>query len=285
MLLAKGLARSGHRVCILSRGYRRKIKRSPLVVSDGRSLVATVEEAGDEPYLLARRLPEVGVVVSSDRVGAARHAAGAFGPDIFLLDDGFQVRGVAKDVEIVTVDAGALESRQAPLPLGRLREGWGSIKPNHLAVVLLARRGSKPARKCVGRLRTDKVFYAAREDPTVVASDGSRVDSGAVGEVPVLVVSGIASPAGFEETCRQAGLDARVSVRADDHHWYDQDDVALLARLMAEYGCQRLVTTEKDAAKLPGRLLESAWVVRADVALEEPGAFWSELRKRLGEKG
>lgn len=283
MLIAKRLLDSGRQVCIISRGYRRKGKHSPQEVSDGKNLVADVEEVGDEPYLMARRLPGVCVVVGKDRAEAARHAIGAFGPDVFLLDDGFQARGVAKDVEVVTLDAAALRSRQTMLPIGRLREGWSSLKPQHIIVVLVGPGEAKPDARFLARLPGSQVFYASRGEPGLADSQGRPVGLERAREAGCLILSGVASPAGFEATCRLAGIDAKVSVRLDDHHWYSEADVARIIDTMASYGCTRIVTTEKDSVKLPGRLRDLSWTIRADVALDDPSAFWAELEHRLGE--
>jgi tetraacyldisaccharide 4'-kinase len=283
MLIAKRLLDSGRQVCIISRGYRRRGKHSPQEVSDGKALLADVEEAGDEPYLMARRLPGVCVVVGKDRAEAARHALGAFGPDVFLLDDGFQARGVTKDVEIVTLDAAALRSRQTMLPIGRLREGWSSLKIQHIIVVLVGPGEAKPDARFLARLPGSQVFYASRGEPGLFDSQGEPVDIERAREAGCLILSGVASPAGFEVTCKLAGIDARVSVRLDDHHWYSEADVARVINTMASYGCTRIVTTEKDSVKLPVRLRDLSWTIRADVGLEDPSAFWAELERRLGE--
>lgn len=285
MLVAGTLSAAGHRVCILSRGYRRKGTRSPLVASDGNTLAASVEEAGDEPYLLARRLPGVSVVVGADRASSARLALAEFDPGVFVLDDGFQVRHLRKDLEIVVVDRDAATSRQALLPLGRLREPWSAIRPGHLVVVTdnSADRAATPdAAERLCRLATRDVFRAHREFPAVIDGEDKRIEPGAAGRERCLVLCGIASPAGFGETCRRAGLDVRVSIWVDDHHWYSQDEVALVERKMSEYGCTRLVTTEKDIAKLPASIQSAAWTIRADVTLDRPESFWTLFRERLG---
>jgi tetraacyldisaccharide 4'-kinase len=283
MLIAEELTRSGRRVCIVSRGYRRKIKRSPLVASDGKSLLATVEEAGDEPYLMARRLPGVGVVVGRDRAEAIRHASGALAPHVVLLDDGFQARSVVKDVEVVTLDAAALTGRQAMLPVGRLREAWGSLKDRDVVVLLLAAGEAKPEAALQQRLPGRRVFCVRRKRIEVFDGTGKLRDRETVSRAGCVLVSGVASPAGFEAGCREAGIEAKVSLRYDDHHWYSAEDAARIRDALAAHGCARVVTTEKDWAKLPESIRDRALVARADVALEDPESFWAELGFRLGE--
>ena len=169
------------------------------------------------------------------------------------------------------------------LPAGRLREAWTAVKPDHIGVVLSGDPATAP--EVPKWFRAGKVFRAFREEPAILDPGGGPVDPGAAGDAAVVILSGIARPAGFEATCARAGLKAVASVRAPDHHWYDEDDVALMRGLMAQYGCERIVTTEKDLVKLPEALRERAWTVRSDVALAEPEAFWREIRARLRERG
>ncbi len=281
MLMAKGLAGWGRRVCIISRGYMRRSRHSPLQVSDGGRLMATVAEAGDEPYLMAKRLPGVCVVVAKDRVAAASVASGAFRPDVFLLDDGFQSRRIFKDVDVVTVDASSLRTRQAMLPLGRLREDWARIRPQHICVVLLEPGEPTPEATLLERLPTKTVFYATYEEAVVLDAGGNRIGIETVRRDKVLILSGIASPARFENTCSLAGIEAAASVRTDDHHWYTDRDARKILDLMEHHGCKRVITTEKDFYKLPAELRDVAWVVRADLKIGDPQAFWDEIKRRM----
>ncbi|HVP56567.1 MAG TPA: tetraacyldisaccharide 4'-kinase, partial [bacterium] len=269
MLVARWLLDSGRRVCIISRGYRRKSGRSPLVVSDGRSLLVGIAESGDEPYLMAERLPGVMVVVGRDRVEAAQHALRVFKPEVFVLDDGFQARKLAKDAEIVTLDSEAIRSRQAMLPVGRMREGWSALRRGHLVVVLLGANDPVPDASWLTRFTSGKVCWASRGEARIFDAEGKPVQPEMAKKAACLLVSGVAAPAGFERTCLLAGIDARASVRFDDHHWYDDGDAARISDMMAACGCTRLVTTEKDSPKLPGSLKSLAWIVRADVALKD----------------
>src|SRR5262244_514739 len=103
--VAKTLASSGKKVCILTRGYRRKNPRTQVVASDGQTILATPTEAGDEPFLLANNLlGSAAVICNADRVSAGRYAIEMFGTECFVLDDGFQHFRLARDLNIVTID-------------------------------------------------------------------------------------------------------------------------------------------------------------------------------------
>ena len=100
------IAAQGKKVCILTRGYGRKDPHLQVIVSDGYGVLASPSEAGDEPYLLATKLKGLAAVISSaDRIAAGQEAIKDFGTECFVLDDGFQHLRLARDLNIVTIDA------------------------------------------------------------------------------------------------------------------------------------------------------------------------------------
>ncbi len=96
--IARHLKQQGHKVAIISRGYKKKTKRYPLNA-------IRYEEMGDEPYMLYKNLGDIPVLVDSDRIRAARKAIKDYSADTVILDDAFQQWGIIKDLDIVTVDA------------------------------------------------------------------------------------------------------------------------------------------------------------------------------------
>jgi len=110
---------------VLSRGYARKSK-GPLLVSDGNSLLSTVADSGDEPFLIAKNFPGVPVFVSGDRVLGAKKLEAGFQPDVILLDDGFQHRRLHRDIDIVMVDKPEHQKTHM-LPWGDQREPASSL--------------------------------------------------------------------------------------------------------------------------------------------------------------
>jgi tetraacyldisaccharide 4'-kinase len=121
--IARAVAKEGRRPCILTRGYGRADARARVLVSDGQQILADALAGGDEPRLLAEILQGVAAVISdADRVGAARWAEENLGSNLFILDDGFQHLRVARDLDLVTVDATNPWGGGRLLPHGRLRE-------------------------------------------------------------------------------------------------------------------------------------------------------------------
>jgi tetraacyldisaccharide 4'-kinase len=121
--VARMVAQEGRRVCILTRGYGRADANRRVLVSDGERILADAREGGDEPFLLAEMLQGVAAVVSdADRVAAARYALENLESEVFILDDGFQHLRLARDLDLVTVDATNPWGGGNLLPRGRLRE-------------------------------------------------------------------------------------------------------------------------------------------------------------------
>ncbi len=124
--LADLLVREGRKVGILTRGYGRSSK-VPLTFT-GAGPLPSVEDAGDEPLLLARRCPQARLFVGADRVAAAYRARDEYGLDTVLLDDGFQHRRLARDEDIVVVDEAVGLGNGHMLPRGPLREPRSSLR-------------------------------------------------------------------------------------------------------------------------------------------------------------
>ena len=282
MLVARRLADSGRRACVISRGYRRRQNHSPVVVSDGRQVLATVEAAGDEPYMMAQRLRGIGVVVGADRAAAALRAKRRLNPDVLVLDDGFQCRSLVKHAEVVCLDWNSLSPGAAALPLGVLREGWSAVRLADLIVVVLNPEDPEPRESDLARLGPAKIFFAVRTRPAFLDGGWKPVGKEELGSRRSLLISGIARPEAFERGCEREGVNVVASVRFEDHHWYGQSDVEKVMALMERYACGHVVTTEKDFYKLPAELRNVASTLRMDLALGDEAAFWGALDDLAG---
>jgi tetraacyldisaccharide 4'-kinase len=228
ILLGELLKACGIRFDVLSRGYGRKT-RGVLLVDPG----GLPRDFGDEPLLIARRL-QAPVVVGEDRYEAGRFAESRFGPQIHLLDDGFQHRALARDFDIVLVTPD--DARDLLLPVGRLREPLRSLR------------------------RADAVVLTNGASPDLFPLAGKmvwRVRRGIVAqEVPArpVVFCGIARPQNFTLQLRAAGIDPAAEAFFRDHHAYTEKDVRDLLQLRQRSEAGGFVTTEKDAVNLGGYL-------------------------------
>ena len=276
--LAEALLQRGEHPAILSRGYgRRHAPPGATVVSDGAQLRGDLASSGDEPLMLARRLPRVPVVVADDRYLAGTLAERQLGATVHLLDDGFQHLKLARDVDLLLVDESDLA--EPVLPVGRLRE---PIENAAQADALLVTASSFDAAARVGAvLGVPRVVQVTRalmpprwlDSEAPVAIDGR-----------VLAMAGIARPSRFFHDLEAAGAMVAERMAFADHHPYTQRDVdRVIARARAA-GAAMVATTEKDAVRLGGLDWHGLPVVffplEARIMPEEPFMTWLVERLR-----
>lgn len=234
ILLGELLQARGVRFDVLSRGYGRQTHGVLLVEPGG-----LPRGFGDEPLLIARRL-QAPVVVGEDRYEAGRFAESRFGPQIHLLDDGFQHRRLGRDFDIVLVTPE--DARARLLPTGQLREPVQSLARAD-TVVLIGGASAEAfplAGKTVWRVRrgivTEDISQQVRSRPVVFC--------------------GIARPRNFLLQLRAAGVDPVAEAFFRDHHAYTEKDVRDLLQLRQRSDAEGFITTEKDAVNL-GPYLEA----------------------------
>lgn len=286
-LIARTLEEEGRRVVILSRGYgRRRGPDAVRVVSDGAQVLLSAAEAGDEPVLLARRLPGVPVVVGRDRGRAGAWALDRFGPDVLLLDDGFQHRRLRKDVEVVCLDARAPWGHGGLLPRGTLREPPAALSRADL-LVLTHSTSCRDLPAVVAEVRrwapSAPVAHAAYEAEAIedVAS-GAVLPLDVLARRAVLAFAGIAVPESFAGTLAEQGVVPRDFVAFPDHHPYDRADILRLAERARGVGAEVLLTTQKDAVRLPSLGGVPVWALRVRLRLhDESGVWWKILGAHL----
>ena len=248
------LSESGYRVAVLSRGYGRMGGPAPLLVSDGRGLLADAAASGDEPYLIARDNPSVAVAVGADRAKAARLLLEVTSPEIILLDDAFQHRRVARDIDLVLVDGRDPWGNGRMLPLGPLREPLAAVsRADGLVVTRAHDPGPAGLAQTLERFNPNLTVFRARIEPRAfVRPDGEEISASALKGLSAYVFSGIARPEGFENDLRELGLRVCGHRRFADHHRFRRRDIEEIRRGSREAGAEMLVTTEKDLVRISG---------------------------------
>jgi tetraacyldisaccharide 4'-kinase len=248
-LAVQTLTEMGHRSAVVSRGYRRQ-SRGVQVVADAASIRLDPEEAGDEPFLLARRLPGVPVVVGANRFQAARLAVRRFGVTAIVLDDGFQHRTLQKDLEVVMTRARQPWGNGRLLPGGPLREPLAALARAHLIVVAGAGSEAELAevRPAAAQHAPGVPVLAARYAP-VACWEADRMRARPLASLAgarLLAFAGIAAPDAFEATLAHLGVGSLELVPFADHHWYAPEDLKRLDERALALHADGLVTTEKD---------------------------------------
>jgi tetraacyldisaccharide 4'-kinase len=257
--LIQRLQARGCRVAAITRGHGGSLQ-GPVQVQEGRHSAA---EVGDEPLLLAAFAP---VFVGRDRAAACRLAE-AWGAEVILMDDGFQNPDVVKDLSLVVVDAAQGFGNGRCLPAGPLRE---PVATGLLRADLVLAIGDTAAQAALAARWPDMPcpVVQARLVPLRMGLDwhGSRV----------IAFAGIGNPAKFFATLRAEGAEVLRAVALDDHQPLTE---ALMRRLAleAELKGAQLVTTEKDAVRLPPAF--RAKVLTLPVRLDLPD--WTLIDKAL----
>lgn len=278
--IAALLAAAGERPALLSRGYaRRRRLDGVVVVRDWQAVRAIVDEAGDEPLMLARAVPEAAVLVSDDRYLAGRLAERLLGATVHVLDDGFQHLPLRRDADLLLLSERDLADPRT-LPGGRLREPLQAARAADAALVETPHPAA--ARQVADRLEIDRAFHFTRTIlPPRDAVSGQPVDVPA--SRPVVAVAGIARPRAFFDGLRRGGYTLAATAAFRDHCRYTAGDVARIARLAAEHGAAHVLTTEKDLVRLlPHAPLRcSLLAAPLQVDIEPAAAFRGWLEERL----
>jgi tetraacyldisaccharide 4'-kinase len=256
--IAGELAQAGNRVCILTRGYGRRSAGSRVIVSDGNEILADAARAGDEPLLLAERLKGLAAVISDgDRVSAARWAVEHFHSEVFVLDDGFQHLRVARDLNILTIDATNPWGNGRLLPAGVLRESRAELARADCIIITRADDPNSTAelvREITAKSK-DRPLFSSRMRlvglRSVPASVGQPLIAGAeIGASKIAAFCALGNPESFFSLLRRGGYELVHTQSFRDHHSYTQTDVDRVVRESIKRGAKVLLTTAKDEVKL-----------------------------------
>ena len=279
--IAKHLQREGIRIAILLRGYKRRAHEKVTIVSDGENVCASAMESGDEAYMMARHLSGVPVIVSKCRYLAGQVALERFKTDVLLLDDGFQHRQLARDVDILTIPAThPFGSPEKLLPTGTLREPPSALRRADLILLTHANTPHISARikKLVKPLAPNTPVLESVHQPThlyplgvgcqlpVVSYKTDLLNENRLTEnrLPVtdtydvkglkgkrvLAVCGIGNPDAFVATLMRCSVASVELLAFPDHYVYTEIDKQRIYTVFQEAGADLIVTTQKDEQKL-----------------------------------
>lgn len=250
LFLAKTLKAKGLSVAVLSRGYKRK-STGTLVVSDGSVLKSDLQNSGDEPFMLAKKIEEIPVIVDENRYRGGQFIYNEFNPDVIIMDDAFQHRRVFRDLDIVLINSN--HRRPKLLPYGLLREPLRNVK--RADAVIFTKANLTPPDESLIRSVSQKCSNTFRSEllpvKDLIGLDGSKKQLNEING-PVVAVSGVGDPDSFEVILEEAGLDYVHHFRHDDHADYSDTDLEAIREVFLSAEAQAIITTEKDLAKLAG---------------------------------
>ena len=249
VMLARWALRQGYRTAVLTRGYGGTYRNPVLEVSSGSGLCSDAGSAGDEPCLLAESLPGVPVIAGRKRYSAGLYAENKFGSGFFILDDGFQHRALARDMDLVLMDAVHPWGNGHLLPRGPLREPLENLE--RADAVVLTRAGSGDNAEAVRYVLRSMgmsvpVFLADHVPSCVVDHLGVEHPVHCLDGIKVAAFAGIGNPASFNRTLEKLGAEVVNFSSFPDHHIFTAQELDRLERGRRDSGAEWLVTTEKD---------------------------------------
>ncbi|MBI5641513.1 MAG: tetraacyldisaccharide 4'-kinase [Nitrospirae bacterium] len=285
--LAEEAQKRGFYPVVLTRGYKGRA-RGPCFVSRGEKPLLSADAAGDEPVLMAERLPGIPIVKGRNRYEAGLFAIEELGdklssPVLFILDDGFQHWGLYRDKDIVLVDSTDSSGNRRLLPFGSLREPLSAISRADLIVLTKTGKDSTDHNILMQRMieeiresnHSSPLFFADHVPLSCWNQAGLKNSIGWISGKKVFGFCGLGRPQSFRKTLVSAGAELVGFRSFMDHYRYHDSDIRKLSTEAAKAGAEWIVTTEKDIIKLkhidlPGNILI------IEIGFSIPDAFYEE---------
>ena len=278
--IAARLLAEGKSVAILTRGYGGKsVVRGP-----GKSQTSggsEISSTSDEVQLLSFRLGErVMFGVGADRYKNGVALAGR-GAKWFILDDGFQHMQLARDVNIVLIDASKPFGGGHLLPAGRLREPRSALKRADLIVITRSSRA--PAIESVIRhYSSAPIFYAQTNLDSVRSRLRPQLTLAEAHDRAFFAFCGIGNPGAFIADLREWGFQIVGHKFFRDHHRYSPSDMADIEKEAGKAGATGLICTEKDSFNLPETLPSTdVWVCTISLQVDKEDDFWRGIMNKV----
>ena len=269
--IAKVIKQLGYNVVVISRGYKGKSEKIGGIVSDGKVLLMTPENAGDEPYMMAKRLKDVPVIVGKNRLKAGRQAISKFNPDVIVLDDGFQHLKLQRDLDLVLLDYRNPFGNGHLLPRGVMREPASAIL--NANVIILTRSDavnenemSSPLKKLRFYERNKPVYRTFHHPFVYKIINGEKIifeknikeilrqNSESIKGRTVFAFSGLADNHDFQQTVKSLRCNLSGHMEFPDHHPYSEKDLKDISAAAKKSMSECLITTEKDYVRMAHKI-------------------------------
>nr|HDN00883.1 tetraacyldisaccharide 4'-kinase [Deltaproteobacteria bacterium] len=297
LAVANWLKNMGVRPAVVSRGYGGRAGHTPLVVSCGKGVTTFPRDAGDEPVMMAKALPDIPVVVSSDRYAAGKLAIERFGTQTIVLDDGFQHMALYRNVDLVLLPAINFFGTRWVFPGGDLREPVSAL--SRATAILLTRANllsfadqESGRRELQAMVPGRPVFLSEMRAVKFLSMEGKVASPDALQGEPLFAFCALADPEFFFATLENLKVDLRGRAAFPDHYSYKREDLNKLMAQSLRQGVKALVTTDKDRVKMEPIWHELAancernlpiWVLEIEARPE--GGLWNMLEASLNITG
>ena len=282
IFLTKYFLQKKQKVAILSRGYGRKTAGTQ-EVTNGKVIHGDWVNFGDEPYLMAQKLPGVPIVVDENRYRGGLYVIERFRPDIIILDDAFQHRALERDVDIVLINCHDQKSNHKMFPYGLLREPIKNLKRADF-IFLSKTNLNKPSPYLMELTRNVDVptYYSNFNYSDLISTNSKKPKQNQ--ELKALALSGIADTASFHRmTKQQKNLIIVKTISYADHHEYSQEDIEKIKKEVQLNDIDIIVTTEKDMVKIEKLKLSNLAIFSLTGVFQivEENKFFLQLDEKL----
>ena len=254
-IISKELTKNNVSHCIVSKGYKKKIQGT-VVVSNQQKIISSIEQSGDEPFMLAHSLKNIPIIVGN-KAEAIEIAIEKFKPKLILLDDGFQSLKLKRDYDIVLVDLSREFNNYKLLPLGFLREPFSSLKRASLIIFTKSNKRTRESEKIkkmvLKNINQSVKTYDSDLDQRIKRYDFEKqcfindtIDLG----TPFVACAGLANNKLFKSMIEKKYLMKNNFFLYPDHHNYNAQDIIDIQESLKQINSKILVTTKKDFYKL-----------------------------------
>jgi tetraacyldisaccharide 4''-kinase len=282
-LVARLLADSGEKVCILTRGYGRKRPADSVLVSDGQTVLCDARTGRHEPVELAFKLiGKAAIIADRDRVSAAQRAHDELGPTVFVLDDAFQHRRAERNIDIVCIDATNPWGNGEILPAGTLRERTQNIDRADAVVITRTDLVKNVARieDEVRRLHPESLIFRSSNKISRIVEireflGGTESGSTSIeNDPPYFAFCGLGNPSNFFRQLEMLGVKLAGRKTFADHHFYDPEDISEIEKKARGLDAECLITTVKDAVRLTDvKISMPCYVAEIETVIADPKSF------------
>ena len=249
--LSNLLQSKGHKVGIISRGYKRKSK-STLVVTDGKKKPESWEHVGDEPFLLAHKLENIPIVVGTSRYKAGSMMIEKFQPDVILIDDGFQHLSLHRDLDIVLVNSKDKESDHKLIPSGKLREPISNLDRADLIIITKSNihQPSNYLKNKIENFNRPIIYNEIQIEDLLQYKNNEINNLEKIANKKVYLFSALGDNESFKKIMGYTDAKIVGHSKYPDHYNYTLDDLNDIEQKATKCNAEFLITTEKDLVKI-----------------------------------
>ena len=282
IFITKYFIKHGIKVGILSRGYGRKSKGT-IVVSDGIKLLNSYKKTGDEPYLIAKKLKNIPIVVDKDRFRGGTYLITKFNPDIIILDDGYQHRSLKRDLNILLINSLDKKNDHKLIPNGKLREPWENFKRANL-IIKTKSNLIKKNKFLIDKINKTKINTFNSEFHIKISEQFTKkaFKNINLSNKNILTVTAIGDPISFIESIKKMNCNIIKQINFKDHYNYNQKIWNKIENIVKKFKIDFILTTEKDWVKIEPLVINVPIIIfELDIIINNTKKFYKTLNNLI----